>query len=81
MRVRVQFYAQLRDAAGESGLDLDLTENITAGELLEKLYCRKPALRAFDGTILVGAGLEFVKRDYIIQGGDEISIMPPVQGG
>jgi molybdopterin converting factor small subunit len=29
----------------------------------------------------VGAGVEFVERSYLLELGDEIAIMPPVQGG
>ena len=81
MNVRVQFYSQLRDLSGVAELDLDLAERSTVRELLETIYERKPALRVHNKSILVGAGLEFVDRDYVIQPGDEISIMPPVQGG
>ena len=41
----------------------------------------KPALRAHDKSILIGAGLEFVDRNYTLNPGEEIAIMPPVQGG
>jgi molybdopterin converting factor small subunit len=81
MNVRVQFYSQLRDLSGAAELDVDLAERSTVRELLENIYEQKPALRAHDKSILVGAGIEFVDRDYVIQPGDEISIMPPVQGG
>jgi molybdopterin converting factor small subunit len=81
MRIHVQFYAQLRDLAGLAELDVDLAEKSTVRALLENIYQQKPALRAHDKSILVGAGVEFVDRDYVIQPGDEISIMPPVQGG
>jgi molybdopterin synthase sulfur carrier subunit len=81
MRIHVQFYAQLRDLAGVEELNVDLAERSTVRELLKKIYERKPALCVHDKSILVGAGLEFVDRDYVIQPGDEISIMPPVQGG
>jgi len=81
MNVRVQFYSQLRDLSGVAELDVDLAERSTVRELLETIYERKPALRVHNKSILVGAGLEFVDRDYVIQPGDEISIMPPVQGG
>jgi molybdopterin converting factor small subunit len=81
MNVRVQFYSQLRDLSGVAELDVDLAERSTVRELLENIYEQKPALRAHDKSILVGAGVEFVDRDYVIQPGDEISIMPPVQGG
>jgi molybdopterin converting factor small subunit len=81
MRIHVQFYAQLRDLSGVAELDVDLAGRSTVRELLENIYEQKPALRAHDKSILVGAGVEFVDRDYVIQPGDEISIMPPVQGG
>jgi molybdopterin converting factor small subunit len=50
-------------------------------ELLEEIYAQKPGLRAHDKSILIGAGLEFVDRDYNLKPGQEIAIMPPVQGG
>jgi molybdopterin converting factor small subunit len=84
MKVRVQFYAQLRDLveADESGSRrIDLPEGATVQDLLEEIYAQQPSLRVHDKSILVGAGVEFIDRDYKLQSGDEISIMPPVQGG
>ena len=81
MKVQVQFFSQLRDLAGAPELDVDLAEGATVADLLEKVYQKTPALRAHDKTSLVGAGVEFVDRNYVIKLGDEISIMPPLQGG
>jgi molybdopterin converting factor small subunit len=81
MEVRVTFYSQLRDLAGAPEFDVDLPEKATVANLLEIIYAKVPALRARDKTILVGAGVEFVERSYELKTGDEISIMPPVQGG
>ena len=81
MKIRVQFYAQLRDLIGTRELDVDVVEGATVRDLLEQIYTRQPALRAHDQSILVGAGLEFVDRDYELKPGDEVAIMPPVQGG
>ena len=81
MKVQVQFFAQLRDLAGEHEMDVDLSPGSTVHDLLEKIYAEKPALRAHDKTILIGAGVEFVDRDYKVKANDEIAIMPPVQGG
>ena len=81
MKVRVQFYAQLRELVGIRELELDLPQGATVRELLEKIYTQKPALRDHDNSILIGAGLEFVDRNYKLKSGEEISIMPPVQGG
>ena len=81
MKVRVQFFAQLRDLAAASDLIVDLAKGASVADLLEKIYAKVPALRSRDKSILVGAGLEFVDRNYKLTPGEEISIMPPVQGG
>jgi molybdopterin converting factor small subunit len=81
MRLRVQFYSHLRDLASTSELELDLPQGTTVADLLNRIYQQKPALLPADPTILVAAGVEFVDRKYQLKEGDEISLMPPLQGG
>jgi MoaD family protein len=81
MKIRVQFYAQLRDLIGVRELDVDLSQGATVRNLLEAIYAKQPALRSHDKSILIGAGVEFVHRSHKLKPGDEIAIMPPVQGG
>ena len=81
MKVPVQFFSHLRDVAGLSESEIDLPEGASVADLLTVLYGRHPRLREWDSSILVGAGLQFAPRDYLLKEGDEISIMPPVQGG
>ena len=81
MNVHLQFFSRLRDLAGVSEMEVELPAGSTSADLLEIIYLRTPALREWDKSILVAAGLEFVGRGYILQPDDQISIMPPVQGG
>jgi molybdopterin converting factor small subunit len=81
MKVRVQFFSRLRDLAGRATTELDVPDGAKVADLLQLLYSRTPALRDWDKSILVASGVEFVGRDYVPKPGDEISIMPPVQGG
>ena len=81
MKVHVQFFSRLRDLAGTSTMDVEVPEGTTAADLLEVLYAKTPALRDWDKSILVASGVEFVERSYPLKAGDQISIMPPVQGG
>jgi molybdopterin converting factor small subunit len=81
MKIYVHFYAQLRDLTGVRELDVNLAEGSTVRDLLEKIYAHQPALRPHEKSILIGAGVEFVDRNYRLKPGEEISIMPPVQGG
>ena len=81
MKVRVQFFSRLRDLVGASEIELDVPERTTAADLLEIIYANTPVLREWDKSILIASGLEFVERTYVMKPGDEISLMPPVQGG
>jgi len=81
MKVRVQFYAQLRDLIGMRDLEVDLAEGASVRELLDQIYAKQPALRSHDKRILIGADLEFVDRNHKLKPGEEIAIMPPMQGG
>jgi molybdopterin converting factor small subunit len=81
MKLHIQFFSRLRDIAGVSETEMEVPTGSTSADLLELLYLRTPDLRDWDKSILVAAGVEFVGRDYILQAGDEISVMPPVQGG
>lgn len=81
MKVHVQFFSRLRDLAGVQETELEVPQGTKAAQLLEIVYSRRPALRDWDKSILVAAGVEFVGRDYVLKPDDQISIMPPVQGG
>jgi molybdopterin converting factor small subunit len=81
MKVRVELFSHLRDLAGTSRVEIDLADSATVVDLLTLLYQRFPALRPHDQSILTGAGVEFVDRDYKLKADEEIAVMPPVQGG
>jgi MoaD family protein len=81
VKIRVHVYAQLRDLVGMRELDVELAERATVRDLLEKIYAEQPMLRPHDKSILISAGVEFVDRNYKLKPGEEIAIMPPVQGG
>jgi molybdopterin converting factor small subunit len=81
MKIRVQFFSRLRDLTGRSEMELDVPEGAKIVDLLETLYAGTPALREWDKSILVASGVDFVARNYALKADDDISIMPPVQGG
>jgi molybdopterin converting factor small subunit len=81
MTLHVQFFSRLRELAEVSEMELEVPEGARISDLLELLYSRTPALRDWDKSILVAAGVEFVGRDYVPKQNEQISIMPPVQGG
>lgn len=81
MQVEVQFFSTLKEITGTPTMRVDVAENGTVRELLADLGERFPRLREWDDRILIGVGVEFVARDHVLRAGDEVAIMPPVQGG
>jgi molybdopterin synthase sulfur carrier subunit len=81
MEIKLQFFSHLREIAGDAERTLELPEQATVGDALTQLYAEYPALGKWDRTILVGAGVDFVGRDHVLQPNDQLAIMPPVQGG
>jgi molybdopterin converting factor small subunit len=60
---------------------MELAEGTTVEGLLHGLFQQRPTLEAWNKHLLVAAGTDWVQRDYVVQPGDTISLMPPVQGG
>jgi len=85
VRVRLLFFASLREQLGTSGEELDLPlEVTTVAALREHLVQRGGAYgKAFGGKALVRAAVnqDMVQPSASIHAGDEIAFFPPVTGG
>jgi molybdopterin converting factor small subunit len=77
--IQIQYFAQLRGLEGPGSLELP--EGTTVEDLLKKLFQLRPTLEVWNKYLLIAAQTEWVQRDYLVQPGDTISLMPPVQGG
>ena len=81
MKVRAEFYSRVKEILGASAFELSLPKNATVNDLFEQLKESYPKLRDFEKSMLFGVGVEFVDRNHVLNEGDVIAIMPPVQGG
>ena len=81
MKIETQFFSRLRDVAGGSHLSLEVPEGSTVSDLLARLYAAHPGMQGWDKTLLIAVGLEFAERTQVLHEGDNVSVMPPVQGG
>jgi molybdopterin converting factor small subunit len=77
--IQIQYFSLLRDLAGPESVEM--AEGTTIEALVQRLFELSPGLAPWNKHLLVAAGTEWVQRDYVIQPGDLISLMPPVQGG
>ena len=81
MRVSVLLWAQMRIAAGREKIEIDMADGARLEEALDRLYAQNPALAVHRPFARAAVGNEYVDGDPILQPGDEISLIPPVQGG
>ena len=81
IKVRAEFYSVVKEIVDASAFELPLPKNATVNDLFGHLKKSYPKLRDFEKSILFGIGVEFVDRSYVLNDGDVIAIMPPVQGG
>ena len=81
MKVHVRLFAQMRIEAGTEQLEMELPEEATVSFALEELTKRHPALGRHLGACMVAVGLDYVSKSQTLREQDEISLIPPVQGG
>ena len=81
MNIRVRLFAQMRIDAGADVLDLDLPEGATVEAALAELQSRHPAVARLLPTCMVAVALDYVDPQHRLQDADELSLVPPVQGG
>ena len=79
MLIQIQYFAHLRSLGGPDSIEL--ADGTTVEILLNKLFQQRPSLEGWNKHLLVAAGTEWVRRDYVVKPGDMISLMPQVQGG
>jgi molybdopterin synthase sulfur carrier subunit len=84
MKVKVLYFAGLREAVGQSGEELELPiEVATVGALRTHLAGRGEAWQALAAGRNVRAALNqrMVGADAAVSAGDEVAFFPPVTGG
>lgn len=79
--VRVLFFSKLKEITGLDETERPLEKETTVADFLGELYAEWPALREWDSQVLVAIDLEYTDRDAVLRGGEEVAVMPPVQGG
>lgn len=81
MKVRVLFFAALRERAGATERIHEVAGPLTVGELWEQLRRERPALAEFRGAVAFARNQEYVDSKTTLQDNDEVAFIPPVSGG
>ena len=81
MKVRVLFFAALRERLQRSEASMELHEGATVADLWASLCGAYRALQDVEGTVSVAVNRQYAGRDHRLAAGDEVALIPPVSGG
>lgn len=81
MEITVQFHSYFKELTGCAEVRETLAAGATLGVLHDQLMARFPKLALMKKSTLLAVGVDYQTRDYVLQGRDEVSLFPPVQGG
>lgn len=81
MRVRLLLFAQYRDAAGASELDLDLPGGSRAADAVAALRALGASYGRIPERPVVALNQVYSSLDDMLTDGDELALLPPVAGG
>jgi molybdopterin converting factor subunit 1 len=79
--VTVRFFSTAQDAAGTASQEIGLEASDTVETLVARLCAMHPRLAPMRASLLVAVNFEYAAGAQPLSAGDEIALIPPVQGG
>jgi len=80
-RVKLLFFATLRDRAGKKFLEMDIPDELTIQGLKDLLVRDIPALKEAMSSVLITIDREYAFDEAVVPPNAEIGMFPPVSGG
>ena len=80
MKVRVRYFASLRDRLGRAGEELEVSPGETARGLLDRVL-GGAGVREGMPPVAFAVNLAYVSGEQPLSDGDEVAFLPPVSGG
>lgn len=81
MKIKVKFFAILRERAGAGEVDREVKEGCTVRELWQTLQLDYPKLASAETRLLYAVNQNYVHGDHTLKERDEVVFVPPVSGG
>jgi molybdopterin converting factor small subunit len=81
MQVRVRLFAMLREAQQAEWITVEVPDGGTVGMLRQAIAETYPGLAGFLAASRVAAALRFVPDPHVLEGCEELALIPPVSGG
>jgi molybdopterin synthase sulfur carrier subunit len=81
MRIKILFFATLREYVGAKTIEMEIPVNTTVAGLKELLAERYPKMIPAKNSIMAAINREFAADEQVILLDSEIALFPPVSGG
>jgi sulfur-carrier protein len=81
MKIKVKFFAILRERAGTAEVFKEIVDGSTVADLWEALQQDYPKLNVSGIRLLYAVNLNYVKPESKLNDQDEVVFIPPVSGG
>lgn len=81
MKVKVKFFAILRERAGTAEIMKELHDGSTVGDLWRALQNDYPKLNVSGLHLLYAVNQNYVSPEDKLKNNDEVAFIPPVSGG
>ncbi len=80
-KVKILFFATLRDRAGTKTAEMEVPEGTTVGELRDRIAEVYPALGPALQTALIAVTREYAAPEAVLPDHADVALFPPVSGG
>ena len=80
-RIKVLFFATLRDRAGIKSIDLEIPAETTVQDLKSIVVDAYPGLKDTMDTVVISINREFAFDESLVPENAEVAMFPPVSGG
>ncbi len=81
MKIKVLFFASVRDIAGCKEADWDVPQGMRLEEFRRELVARLPKIQGLVRVLSVAVNAEYADDSMVLQPDDEVALIPPVSGG
>ena len=81
MRVKILFFATLRDYVGAKTVELEIPADTTVADLIGLLTKKYPKMIPAQNSIMAAINREFASDEQVIPLDGEVALFPPVSGG
>ena len=81
MKIKVLFFATLKERAGTKQIELEVVDGLRVAELKQRLAEEFPILTDLMPTALVSVNREFAFDADVLPKDAEVALFPPVSGG